>query len=275
MSSEAADALEIALQAAVAAGEVLRAAVASGGARRIDHKGGVDLVTEVDRAAEDTVRGVLARLSPDIPVLAEEDGGAWDTDTRWIVDPLDGTTNFVHGLPHFAVSVALELEGRVVAGCILDPSRDELWAGAQGHGATLNGRPTQVTKTDRLASALLATGFAYDRRERAAHYLAFVQAFMERCQGIRRAGAAALDLAWLAGGRIDGFWEFGLSAWDVAAGVIIVQEAGGQVTEIEGGPLHLRAPRLLASNGLLHSDMQQVLATLLRSPGLARQENRS
>lgn len=265
MSSQATDALDVAIAAARAGAAVLREAVAQGGARHVEHKGVIDLVTEADRAAEDAVLAVLARLAPGVPVLAEEAGGAWEASTRWIVDPLDGTTNFVHGLPHFAVSVALEQQGELIAGCVLDPSREEEWAAGRGQGATLNGAPIAVSSCGELSQAILATGFAYDRNQRAAYYLRLVQALMERCQGIRRAGAAALDLAWLAGGRLDGFWELGLSPWDVAAGVLIVQEAGGRVTDIDGGPLQLLAPRLLASNGNLHKDLHGVLATLLSS----------
>ncbi|NOY26278.1 MAG: inositol monophosphatase [Oligoflexia bacterium] len=272
MSSRAAEALDVAITAARAGAAVLREVVGQGGARHVEHKGVIDLVTEADRAAEDAVLAVLARLAPGVPVLAEEAGGAWDSSTRWIVDPLDGTTNFVHGLPHFAVSVALEQQGEIIAGCVLDPSREEEWAAALGQGATLNGAPIAVSSCSELSQAVLATGFAYDRNQRAAYYLRLVQAFMERCQGIRRAGAAALDLAWLAAGRLDGFWELGLSPWDVAAGVLIVQEAGGRVTDADGGPLRLLAPRLLASNGNLHKDMHGVLATLLSSPEHEGQE---
>lgn len=263
---------DIAEEAARAAAAVLVQARAQGGARQVDHKGAVDLVTEVDLRAEQAVRAVLERRSPGVPVLAEEQGGAWGARTRWIVDPLDGTTNFVHGLPHYAVSVALEQNGELLAGCVLDPSRDELWSAARGHGATCNGAPLRVSAVTDLSQALLATGFPYDRRTRAAEYLRPVQAFLERCQGIRRAGAAALDLAWVAGGRLDGFWELGLKPWDVAAGALLVQEAGGRVGEMDGGPLCLEAPRTLASNGHVHAAMEQVLAPLLRSAARPSEE---
>lgn len=262
----------IAEEAARAAAAVLEQARQAGGARQVDHKGAVDLVTEVDTRAEQAVRAVLARRSPQVPVLAEEQGGAWGARTRWIVDPLDGTTNFVHGLPHYAVSVALEVDGALLAGCVLDPSRGELWSAARGRGATLNGSPIRVSAVSELSEALLATGFPYDRRTRAAEILRPVQAFLERCQGIRRAGAAALDLAWVAGGRLDGFWEEGLKPWDVAAGALLVQEAGGRVGQMEGGPLCLELPRMLASNGHVHAAMEQVLAPLLRSGARPSQE---
>jgi len=265
MSSPAPVGLDIAVQAARAAGDILLKAWRDPAPRQVHHKGAIDLVTEVDLAAEAAICEVLERHSPQVPILAEEGGGAWHAPTRWIVDPLDGTTNFVHRLPHFAVSIALEVEGVLEVGCILDPCRDELWTAARGRGARLDGRPIAVSTVADLDDALLATGFPYDRRTRAARYLRLVQAFMERCQGIRRAGAAALDLAWLAGGRLDGFWELGLSPWDVAAGALLVTEAGGRVSALDGGPLLLEAPQVLATNAALHMDMEGVLASLIGS----------
>ena len=265
MSSEGVDALEIAVQAARTAGSIVLQAWRDPAARQVRNKGAVDLVTEVDLAAEQAIRSVLQRLSPGVPILAEEGGGAWQQGTRWIVDPLDGTTNFVHRLPHFAVSIALERDGALLAGCVLDACRDELWTAVHGQGARLDGRPIRVSATRDLDRALLATGFPYDRRTRAVAYLAAFQAFMERCQGIRRAGAAALDLAWLAGGRLDGFWEVGLAAWDVAAGALLVTEAGGCISDLRGEPLRLEHPDVLASNTAIHADMERVLAPLLWS----------
>ncbi len=254
----------IAVRAAREAGAIQRGALAS--AREARNKGPIDLVTEVDLASERRILEILAQECPGIPVLAEEGGGASAASTRWIVDPLDGTTNFVHGLPHFAVSIALQWEGQLWAGCVLDPSREEEWAAARGGGATLNGQPIRVSTTPVLDRALLATGFPYDRRTRAAWYLRLVEAVLQRSQGIRRAGAAALDLAWVAGGRLDGFFELGLAPWDVAAGALLVQEAGGRVEEIQGGPLRLDAPAVLASNGLIQEELRQILAPLLSSP---------
>ncbi|MCB9779814.1 MAG: inositol monophosphatase [Alphaproteobacteria bacterium] len=258
-----------AIAAARAAGRLLREAWASGGPRRVDHKGAVDLVTELDVAAEAAVVAVLAERCPGVPVLAEEGGGAADADTRWIIDPLDGTTNFVHGLPHFAVSVALQADGVLLAGCVLDVVRDECWSAARGGGTTLDGRPMAVSRTAELRSALVGTGFPYDRRERAAKVLAELHAVMVRAQGVRRAGAAALDLAWVAGGRLDAFWEHGLAPWDVAAGALLVEEAGGLCTDMDGGPLSLDRPRILASNRLVHGQMRAVLAALISSSDAA------
>lgn len=254
-----------AVAAAEAAGVLLAQVARSGGARRVDHKGAVDLVTEADLAAEEAVRRVLAERCPGVPILAEEGGGAWSAPTRWIVDPLDGTTNFVHGLPHFAVSVALEHEGRLLAGCVLDVMRGECWSAGRGLGCFLGPRPVTVSATPNLDQALVATGFPYDRRQRAHVYLRLVEAVMRRAQGIRRAGAAALDLAWVAGGRLDAFWEQGLAPWDLAAGVLLVQEAGGRVSDFEGGPHDIGAGTVLATNRHVHEEMAQVLTPLVVS----------
>lgn len=256
-----AHALTIAVRAAREAGRIQAQALAE--SRRARHKGPIDLVTEIDLASEARILEVLAEECPEVPVLAEEGGGARTATTRWIVDPLDGTTNFVHGLPHFAVSIALQWEGELWAACVLDPSRGEEWAAARGGGTTLNGQPVRVSPTPTLDLSLVATGFPYDRRRRAAYYLRMVEAVLERTQGIRRAGAAALDLAWVAGGRLDGFFELGLAPWDVAAGTLLVQEAGGTVEELSGGPLRLDQPTVLASNGEIQQELRVLLTPLL------------
>lgn len=234
----------------------------------VRNKGVVDLVTEVDLASEAAILRLLHDRMPGVAVLAEEAGGARAGETRWVVDPLDGTTNFVHGFPSFGVSVALQHQGEVIAGCVYDPVRDHTYSAGRGLGATCEGRPLRVSSTDSLERALLLTGFAYDRRERADFYLRFVKAFLEQSQGLRRAGSAAMDLCHVAAGRADGFWEFGLNVWDVAAGVLLVQEAGGRVTDMLGGPLDLDQPRLLATNGGVHDAMGAVLLPLL-SPSAA------
>lgn len=227
---------------------------------RVDHKGAIDLVTEVDLACERAIRAVLAKHTPDVPVLGEEGGGADGETTRWIVDPLDGTTNFVHGFPFFSVSIALERDGVLDVGVVIDGVRGEVFAAARGKGATLDGQRIAVSSTRELSRALLGTGFPYDSREKAAYYLTFVQRALEQTQGIRRAGSAALDLAMVACGRLDGFWEFRLAPWDVAAGQLLVQEAGGRCTAHDGGPLP-REDKLhpLASNGWLHDALRQLL----------------
>lgn len=262
MQRELSEALGVAERAARAAGRVISAAA---GAQRVEHKGAVDLVTEVDLASEAAIRAVLEREAPGVPILAEEGGGAWAARTRWLVDPLDGTTNFVHGFPWYCVSVALELDGALAVGCIYDPVHDQAWTAAAGQGARRDGVPVRVSAVPTLDRALLATGFPYDRRQRAAYYTRFVTAFLERIQGVRRAGSAAMDLVLLAAGRVDGYWELNLKPWDVAAGVLLVQEAGGRVSAPTLAPLDLERPSVLASNGLIHEEMAQIMAPLLSS----------
>lgn len=254
--------LDVAVEAARAAGTILRTAYERGNVSA-EHKGTVDLVTETDRAAEAAVRAVLGRHTPDVPILGEEGGGAWDAPTRWVVDPLDGTTNFVHGFPWFCVSIGLEVDGAGEVGVVYDPLRDDLFAARRGRGATCNGASIRVSTVADLGQALIATGFAYDRQQRADYYLARVKVVMERAQGIRRAGAAALDLARVAAGQLDAYWEFGLQPWDVAAGRLLVEEAGGRATSHDGGPMDLRLPSPLASNALLHAEMLAVLASVV------------
>ncbi len=256
--------IAIAKEAALAAGALIREGRRPLERGAVDHKGAVDLVTEVDLACEARIREILHRRTPDIPVYAEEGGGASDQDTRWIVDPLDGTTNFVHDFPSYAVSIGLQVEGALTAGVIYDPLRDECYSATRGGGAFCNGERLQVSQCQQLDQALVGSGFAYDRRERPDFYLDFVRAFLVRAQGFRRAGAAAMDLAFLASGRLDGFWEFQLNPWDIAAGVLLIEEAGGRVTDMAGGPLDLDRPRVLASNGgPLHDQMLAVIAPLL------------
>ena len=249
----------IACNAARAAGAIIRRSTA----HRVNHEGAVDLVTEVDVECETTIREILERETPGVPILGEEGGGAEGADTRWIVDPLDGTTNFVHGFPAYCVCIALQDRGEFRVGVIYDPIRDHCYSAEQGGGAVRNGEPIRVSSCDRLDTALLASGFPYDRRERAADLLRYVQAFLERGQGFRRAGAAGMDLAFVASGALDGYWEFGLRPWDVAAGIVIVREAGGVVTDMAGGDLILDRPRILATNGAIHDEMLAVLADLL------------
>lgn len=266
----------IAEEAARAAGRIIAEAAGDGlapprlppsleGGSAIRRKGAVDLVTRIDLACEEAIRGVLQRHTPEIPILGEEGGGAVGARTRWIVDPLDGTTNFVHGFPAYAVSIGLQVDGVLEAACIFDPLRQHAYTAERGQGAFCGGRRLRVSETAKLSDALLLTGFAYDRRERAAFYLRFVKLFLEKGRGLRRAGAAALDLAHVACGRADGFWEFGLSPWDVAAGTLLVEEAGGRVTDMALGPLALDAPRLLATNGRIHDEMSALLVAHLEA----------
>jgi myo-inositol-1(or 4)-monophosphatase len=225
-----------------------------------ERKGRIDLVTEFDRRSEQVVLGELARRFPDHAVLSEESGArAGASRVRWIVDPLDGTTNFAHNYPFFGVSIAAEVAGALAAGVVYDPVRDEMFAAAAGAGATLNGAAIRVSGAARVEDALLVTGFPYDVREDPERYLQPFRAFLLRAQGIRRDGSAALNLCYTAMGRFDGFWERGLSAWDAAAGVLIVREAGGRVTRFDGDPIDLDGREFLATNGGLHDEMMEVL----------------
>ena len=182
------------------------------------------------------------------------------TDWRWIVDPLDGTTNYAHGYPCFCVSIGLERAGSIELGVIYDPVRDEVFAAERGQGATLNDRTIRVSEVDDLNAAMLCTGFPYNVRERPDFARDFVN-FTMNAQAVRRDGSAALDLAYLACGRFDGFWEDGLNAWDIAAGVILIEEAGGRITDFHGAPMNIYTPKVLASNGLIHDKMMRVLGT--------------
>jgi len=218
----------------------------------------VDIVTQVDRLCETRIREVLLGAYPDHVVLGEEQGQEGRGRFRWIVDPLDGTVNYAHGFPFFCVSIALEIDGRVEVGVVYDGLNDELFSAVAGGGATLNGRPLHVSEETAPKRALLATGFAYvdDTIHRNLEVFARM---MTKVQSIRRPGAAALDLCSVAAGRLDGFWEIGLNAWDVAAGNLLVQEAGGTVTAADGSPYHLGEPTLVASNGHLHGKLLTLL----------------
>jgi myo-inositol-1(or 4)-monophosphatase len=218
----------------------------------IEYKGDADLVTVADRKSEALIRERLRQHWPSHDILGEE-GGLQDTgsDYRWYVDPLDGTTNFAHGFPVFCVSMALEYKGKRIAGVIYDPTRDELFTAEQGSGAYLNHQRIQVSKTANLAECLVATGFPSHKRHKNPNIFFYHQITL-RTHGVRRAGSAALDLCCVACGRFDGFWEFNLNPWDTAAGVLIVEEAGGKVSNFRGGPFELTSRETLASNSLIH-----------------------
>lgn len=249
---------EIALQAARAGGQVLMSKL--GMSLIIDHKGEVDLVTDADRAAEKAIVDVLRGTFPRHEILAEEaDYGDLHSSYRWIIDPLDGTTNFAHGFPWFAISIALAFNGDVVLGVVFQPYNDELFVAEKGKGATLNGTQIHVSRVAALDQALLATGFPYDRKQSPVNNLDHFSHFQQAAQACRRAGAASLDLANTAAGRLDGYWEMKLKPWDMAAGKLLVEEAGGRVSDFDGGPLDLYGQECLASNGLLHQSMQDVL----------------
>jgi myo-inositol-1(or 4)-monophosphatase len=246
------------LLAASEAGRVLMDKYATG--VTVAYKGAIDLVTEADHAAEQAIVAILRARHPDHDILAEEgDYGRRGADQRWIVDPLDGTTNFAHGLPWFAVSIALEVLGVVILGAVFNPHNRELFVAERGRGATLNDRPLRVSTTASLERALLTTGFAYDHKTSPDNNYMHFERFQRAAQAVRRLGVASLDLACVAAGRFDGFWELKLKPWDVAAGVLLVEEAGGQVSDYAGAPMPLDRGEILASNGRLHASMQQFL----------------
>lgn len=227
-------------------------------------KGEFDLVTEADHASE---RLVVERLRSQFPrhsIVAEEGSGhETNSEYRWFVDPLDGTTNFAHGFPMFNVTLALEQAGELVAGVIYDPVRQELFSAERGGGAYLNNRRIQVSRTGRIDEALAATGFPSYKRHLNVNVHFFHQVAMAT-HGVRRAGSAALDLAYVSCGRLDFFWEFGLQPWDMAAGILLVREAGGKVTDMKGGPVELRGPHIAASNSRVHSEMLQLFEEVFR-----------
>src|SRR5678816_1753366 len=235
---------------------------------KIEYKGDVDLVTVADRKSEALILERIRAAFPNHDVMGEE-GTRIETgsDYRWYVDPLDGTTNFAHGYPVFCVSLAVEYKGERVAGVLYDPTRDELFAAEKGSGARLNALPIAVSKTDRLAESLVATGFPSHKRHKNPNIYFYHQITL-RTHGVRRAGSAALDLCCVASGRFDGFWEFNLNPWDTAAGVLIVEEAGGKVTDFKGGPFQLNSRETLASNGLLHAALVHEFAEIFDGRGL-------
>jgi myo-inositol-1(or 4)-monophosphatase len=250
--------LNFAIRVAKDAGRLLRGRV--GTRIDIDHKGAIDIVTDVDLASERLIREAISTYYPRHEILAEEGGlSESGSEYRWIVDPLDGTTNYAHGYPIFCVSIALEYKGETELGVVYDPMRDELFAAERGGGAALNNRPIHVSKTAELMQGLLSTGFPYDIRTSKLTNLDHWANFAMNAQALRRDGAAALDLCYVACGRFDGFWELNLSPWDTAAGALIVTEAGGRVTNFSGGPFSNYNPEVVASNGLIHDQMLEVL----------------
>jgi myo-inositol-1(or 4)-monophosphatase len=257
--------LETAILAVREAGALQLAAF--GGTFTVEKKGVIDLVTEIDLAIERHVRTLIAGRHPDHVVLGEEFGPPDEASAGrpcWIFDPIDGTTNFAHGLPIFCASLALEVDGRLTVAAVYDPTRDELFTAERGHGAWLNDRRLAVTTTARLVDALLVTGFPYTVHEDPADTLELFGRFIRTSRAVRRLGSAALDVCYVAAGRLDGFWEQGLGPWDIAAAALLVEEAGGRVTDLDGGPFAVRAGRLVASNGAVHEQMLAVIADFRR-----------
>ena len=235
---------------------------------KIEYKGDADLVTEADRSSEKLILERIRAHWPDHEVIGEE-GARIETggDYRWYVDPLDGTTNFAHGFPVFCVSLGLTFRGKRKAAVLYDPTRDELFSAESGKGAFLNGQKIEVSKTEKLAQSLVATGFPSHKRHKNPNIYFYHQLTL-RTHGVRRAGSAALDLANVACGRFDGFWEFNLNAWDTTAGLLIVEEAGGRVSGFEGQPLEITDRNVLASNGLIHEAMLREFAEIFSGRGL-------
>jgi myo-inositol-1(or 4)-monophosphatase len=249
----------VAIDAARAAGVLLKTGFRA--EHRVAFKGQtINLVTEMDERAEELIVGRLASAFPDDAILAEERGAARGrSGRRWIVDPLDGTTNYAHGLAVFAVSIALEVDGRIALGVAYDPSADELYVAERGRGATVNDERLAVSTTTKLDESLLGTGFPYNIRETEDTNLKEYAAFAVCCRGVRRLGSAVLDLAWVAAGRFDGFWELRLGPWDAAAATLFVEEAGGRVTNLVGAAVDVDTPAVVASNGRIHDEMLAVL----------------
>jgi myo-inositol-1(or 4)-monophosphatase len=250
--------LQVAIAAAKDAGRVQM--LHFGHSHHVEYKGDIDPVTIVDKLCEETIVQQITAVFPDHDLLTEESpferkGSPW----KWVVDPLDGTTNYLHGYPCFCVSIGLEVEGEVKLGVVYNPVLDELFHAERGEGAFLNGNPISVSREDGLDRSFLCTGFPYDVREYADFYLRYFRQFIIRSFAIRRPGSAAIDLSYLAAGRFDGFWELKLHPWDVAAGSLIVTEAGGKITDFKGKPFDVYSEEMLASNGLIHEEMLEVI----------------
>lgn len=257
--------LEIATEIARQAGKILLEGF--GRAKQIEYKGVIDLVTEFDRRSDAFILTQLRQTFPGEAILSEESGlDTINSDYVWIVDPLDGTTNFAHSFPIFSVSIGLTFQGRPFLGVVYDPLRDELFAAEAEQGATLNGTPLRVSTITSLERALLTTGFPYDLRTNPRNNFEQFIRFYHRVQAIRHAGSAALDCVWVAAGRLEGYWEEGIQPWDVAAGALIVREAGGRVTTYDNDENFLSQRSIIVSNGYLHDQMLQVL----RETGAAR-----
>jgi myo-inositol-1(or 4)-monophosphatase len=255
--------LEAAIEIAQQAGAILRDEFSR--PPQISYKGEVDLVTQADKRSEQAIVAEISNYFPDHSILAEEGFGHQSiSEFGWHVDPLDGTTNFAHGYPCFCVSIALARRGTLLAAVIYNPIYNELFAAAKGEGATLNGKKIQVSKNATLSTSLLCTGFPVHNRKGTPN-LQYYGDFTMQSHGVRRDGSAALDLAYVAAGRFDGFWEFGLKKWDTAAGVLLVDEAGGQVSDFAGAPYELGGPLILATNGLIHEEMRSAAARVAQS----------
>mgnify|MGYP000636862383 CR=1 FL=1 len=246
------------------AAEFLRASRADFQLSQVEHKGKNDLVSDVDRETEALLVAACRKILPEAGFILEEgDAEGSDQPWRWIIDPLDGTTNFIYGIPHYAVSIALKQNGRLLLGVVYDPMKDEMFAAARGDGALLNNRKLRVNQKTSLSGTLLGTGIAFRKDQSLDLSLDSMKALLPGTAGVRRPGAASLDLAYVAAGRFDGFWEFGLNEWDLAAGALIVQEAGGLVGDPRGGNTHLQTGDIIAANPKVFREMVQRLHPVL------------
>ena len=252
--------LNTAVKAARRAGAIINRASGNLDVLTVRHKSLNDLVSEVDRAAEQAIIDVLHDAYPDHAILAEESGARGRSEYLWIIDPLDGTTNFLHGFPQYCVSVALSHRGIVTQGVIFDPVRNDLFTASRGRGAYLNDRRLRVSKREKLIDCLIGTGFPFRMFDYLDAYVAMMKSLMTRTAGIRRPGAAALDLAYVAAGWLDGFWEIGLKPWDMAAGALMITESGGLVGDLEGGQEHMQRGQIVAGNPKIFVQLLQVFA---------------
>lgn len=252
--------LNFAIETAREAGQILLEKF--GRKINIAKKGDIDLVTEADLASEKSIIERIKSYYPKHSILAEESGEAivkgGDSSWKWIIDPLDGTTNFAHGYPCWCVTLALEHDGEIVIGVTFDPTRNELFAAEKSNGATLNNKPMRVSETEKLSEALIITGFPYDFKQRE-DFAKHLTQFLLKSRGVRRDGSAAIDMAYVACGRFDGFWEEGLNPWDVAAGVLLIEESGGRVSYYDDSKFSIYKPPICADNGLIHSEMLEIL----------------
>lgn len=257
--------LEVAIEAATQAGELIKSYW--GKSFQIEKKGEIDLVTEVDKKSEKLILSVIEKKFPQHSVLAEESGeNLRSKDYLWIIDPIDGTTNFAHGYPCFCVSIALQVKGVVQTGVIFNPLLNEMFTAERGQGAYLNGERMAVSKTDALISSLLCTGFAYNVKAAKANNLNQFRQAVLSAQGVRRDGSAALDIAYVACGRFDGFWEMNLKPWDMAAAVLMVEEAGGKLSLLNGGPFDVFGKDIIVSNGKIHQALFEILNSTPAGP---------
>ncbi len=244
-------------KALLEAGVILKRAINQ--PKQIQYKSEVNLLTKTDKESEACILGIIKRNFPDHSILSEESEPQGKSPCKWIIDPIDGTSNFAHGLPIACISIAYEENGVLKVGGVWNPFREEFFWAERGKGASLNGKKIRVSRSKRLSESLLVTGFPYDRTTRADYYLRFLKDFMTRTHGLRRLGSAALDLCFVACGRFDGYWEFKLNPWDQAAGMLIVKEAGGRLSDFHGKPMSIYGTQTLATNGKIHAEMLSIL----------------